>query len=88
MSGSDGDCTVNYDFSSLKLHERQEIVDPILISPSKKSEGRYSSPLTRIPKEQWEEVNRRNADGESLRRLAEAYGVSYEAIRQIVIRLR
>ena len=88
LSGrSDGDCTVNYDFSGLKLHERQEIVDPILPPPRKKSQGRYFVSLTRIPEEHWEEVARRNAGGESLRLLAKRYGVSYEAIRQIVLKV-
>ena len=44
-------------------------------------------PLTRIPEKQWEEVAQRHATGESLRRLAEFYGVSHEAVRQIVRRL-
>jgi hypothetical protein len=84
--GSDGDCTVNYDFSSLNLRERQEILDPILFSPRKKSQGRYSMPLTHIPEEQWEEVAQRHVNGESLRLLAKSYGVSYEAVRQVVKR--
>jgi hypothetical protein len=83
-SGSDGDCTVTYDFSDLKLHEQQEIIDPIVLPPRRKSQGRYAVPLTHIPQEKWEEVALRHTDGESLRRLAKIYGVSHEAIRQIV----
>lgn len=44
-------------------------------------------PLTQIPEEEWEEVARRNADGESLRLLAKRYGVSHEAIRQVVLKV-
>ena len=86
MSGSDGDCTVTYDFSDLKLHERQEILDP-LPSAKPKHRGRYLMPLTHIPEEQWQEIARQNTGGESLRQLAKAYGVSYETIRQIVRRV-
>jgi hypothetical protein len=85
--GSDGIRTVTYDFSGLKLHEQQEIVDPILSQPCRKSQGRYSVPLTQIPEEEWEEVARRNANGESLRKLAVEHGVSHEAIRQIIRRV-
>ncbi len=69
--GSDGARTLDYDFSNLKLHERKEIVDLILL-PSRKSEGRYSLPLTHIPQEQWVEVAKRHASGESLRALSRA----------------
>jgi Mor family transcriptional regulator len=44
-------------------------------------------PLTQIPREQWVEVVERNANGESLRHLAKVYGVSHEAVRQIVKRM-
>jgi hypothetical protein len=86
--GSDGGCTVTYDFSNLKLHEQQEIVDPILLPPSKKPRSRYSVSLTQIPECQWEEVAHRKASGESLRQLATMYGVSHETIRQILMRMR
>jgi Mor family transcriptional regulator len=43
---------------------------------------------TQIPEEQWEEVAQRNAKGESLRQLAKVYGVSYEAVRQVVKKLK
>jgi Mor family transcriptional regulator len=82
------DCTVTYDFSNLKLHEQQEIIDPILQSPSRKSQSRYFVPLTQIPEEQWEDIARRNVAGESLRLLAKDYGVSHEAIRQVIRKVR
>ncbi len=44
-------------------------------------------PFTQIPQDQWAEVARRNALGESLRQLAKVYSVSYEAIRQTVKRV-
>ena len=84
-SGSDGDCTITYDFSYLKLYERQEIIDP-LPSAKPRLRSRYSVPMTQIPQEQWAEIARRHADGESLRVLGRAYGVSHEAIRQIIKR--
>ncbi len=43
-------------------------------------------PLTHIPEEQWEEVAQRHVNGESLRLLAKSYGVSHEAVRQVVKR--
>jgi hypothetical protein len=45
-------------------------------------------PLTHIPEEQWEEVTQRHANGESLRLLAKSYGVSHEAVRQVLGRCR
>jgi hypothetical protein len=85
--GSDGGRTFTYDFSNHKLHERQEIIDPLPLPPCKRvSQGRYSVPLTQIPQEQWEEVAHRNSSGESLRSLAKDYSVSYEAVRQVVKR--
>lgn len=85
--GSDGGRTFTYDFSDLVLHELQEIVDPLPLPAAKKvPHGRYSVCLAHIPEDQWVEVARRNSNGESLRQLAKAYGVSYEAVRQIVKR--
>ncbi len=76
---------------SLSLHERQEILDPILFVPqsfqlkgSKKPLSRYSKPRSHFSQEQWQEVVLRNTSGESLRQLAKIYGVSYEAIRQVI----
>jgi hypothetical protein len=68
-----------------KLYEQQEIVDPILLPPAG-SQRRYSVPLTHIPQERWEEVAQRYACDESLRLLAKHYGVSHEAVRQILKR--
>ncbi len=86
FGGSDGARTITYDFSDLKLHERQEIIDPIVVSLHKARQGRYTAALTHIPEEEWKEVARRHASGESLRRLAKHYGVSHEAVRQILKR--
>jgi DNA-directed RNA polymerase specialized sigma24 family protein len=78
---------VRHGLDVLRLHERQEIVDPILRLAHRTSQGRSSMPLTHIPEEQWEEVVRRNASGESLRQLAKVYGVSHETVRQLVKRI-
>jgi hypothetical protein len=86
--GRNGDCTVTYDFSDLNLYEQQEVIDPIPYPPRKKRQGRYSVPLTHIPQEQWEDVAQRHATGESFRQLGRSFGVSHEAIRQIVLNLR
>ena len=83
--GSDGIRTLDYDFSELKLHERQEIVDP-LPATKKLPHGRYSVSLTRIPQDQWAEIAHRHAKGESLRKLSKWYGVSHEAVRQVLKR--
>lgn len=77
------DCTFTYDFSGLRLYERQEIIDPISL-PQKIHSSRYSVALTRIPEGKWAEITERHVNGESLRQLARAYGVSHGAIRQIV----
>ena|SRR5687768_11538404 len=84
--GSNRDCTVTYDFSCLRLHEQQEIVDPILSQAYKRSQGRYSMPLIQIPQELWEEIAIRKSNGESLRQLAKSYDVSHEAIRYVIKR--
>jgi hypothetical protein len=88
--------------SDSNLHERQEITDFLfyvmhsnatsqtLQSGSSSPNSIYpisAIPQTRIPQEMWIEVAKRNANGESLRQLAGVYGVSHEAIRQIVRRL-
>jgi hypothetical protein len=83
-SGSGGARTVNYDFSALRLHEQQEIVDPFVLPPLRTRQGRYSVPRTQIPEDQWEEVAQRHTGGESLRQLARCYGVSHEAVRQVL----
>ncbi len=66
-----------------KLHARQEIVDPILIElpPSNMPS---TVPRNSIPQDKWGEIVQRNVKGESLRKLAEDFGVSYETIRQII----
>jgi DNA-directed RNA polymerase sigma subunit (sigma70/sigma32) len=76
---------------NLKLYERQEIVDPLYYSPacahSLNITSRFGSVPTRLPVEQWEIVTKRHLEGESLRQLAKVYGVSHEAVRQIVKRV-
>lgn len=84
----------------LRLHERQEIIDPLLvyytimqqIKPGKQSHLNCQrsidrSTRTQIPKEMWFEVAQRHSNGESLRQLAEIYKVSHEAVRRVVKRL-
>jgi hypothetical protein len=84
--GSDGDRTFTYDFSVLKLHERQEIVDPIP-DIQLNGLGLYSMPLTQIPQGQWAQLGESHANGESLRQLAKVYDVSYETVRQAIRRV-
>lgn len=74
-----------FNLETQKLYEQQEIVDPVrIIEPNIRC--RYFMPLTRIPQEQWPDVAQRNANGESLRQLAKCYGVSHEAVRQVLRR--
>ena len=87
--GSDWVRTFTYDFSdfsNLRLHERQEIVDPLPLTKAP-HRSRYSMSLTQIPEEQWEEVALQHTNGESLRQLAKVYGVSHEAVRQVLKRV-
>jgi hypothetical protein len=41
-------------------------------------------PRSILPQEKWGEIAKRYANGESLRKLAESNGVSYETIRQAI----
>jgi hypothetical protein len=82
-SGSDGDCIITSDFFMVNLYEVQKIVDPLFLFVLS-SNTRYSAKPTQVPQEKWQEVAYRKANGESLRILALAYGVSYEAIRQVL----
>ena len=72
-----------------KLHQRQEILDPIMIigekSNSEPSSILQKSNLT-VPFEKWGEIAARHANHESLRQLAREYGVSHETIRQVLIK--
>lgn len=70
------------------VYEHQE-VDPMLCDEGQGSGSSapppHSAPLlTRIPKSEWDRVAHRYANGESLRQLAKVYGVSHEAVRQII----
>lgn len=47
----------------------------------------HSTSYAHIPQERWVEVAQRHSNGESLRQLAKIYGVSHEAIRQVVKRV-
>ncbi len=93
-NGSDGAHTDNYEILGLSLHERQEISDPIFMSKSfqfkrsKRPLTRYSTPRTQIPQDKWQEIATKNASGESLRQLAQVYGVSHEAIRQVIVKVQ
>jgi hypothetical protein len=76
-----------FNWETHKLYEQQEIVDPLVLHLHRKQDaplGRYSKPLNQIPQELWHEVVRRHAGGESLRQLAKCYGVSHEAVRQVL----
>jgi hypothetical protein len=80
------------ELDNLILHERQEIVDPLYYPPVsarplRTCTQRHGVARTHIPEQQWVEVARRHAGGESLRHLGKAYGVSYESIRQIVLKV-
>jgi hypothetical protein len=86
FGGSDGARTVTYDFSDLKLYEQQEIINPLVPLPHGKSQRRYTLPRTQIPTDQWAEVAQRHANCQSLRQLAKLYGVSHEAVRQVIKR--
>jgi len=86
LGGSDGIRTVNNDLSGLKLHEQQEIIDPIVPPPHRKGQGWYTVPRTQIPTDQWAEIAQQHANGQSLRQLAKLYGVSHEAVRQALKR--
>ncbi len=89
--GSDGDSTVTYDFPLLNLHEKQEIVDPIIPAhpavPTQPTNRRYFTSRAQISQEYWPEIFRRKQNGESLRELAKAYNVSYEAVRQVLLKV-
>ncbi len=71
---------------NLKLHERQEIVDPLYYPPASARMNRYSVPRNQIPSELWSEVSQRHSRGESLCQFAKVYGVSHGVVRQIVKR--
>ena len=86
FGGSDGARTITYDFSSLKLYEHQEIIDPMIPPPHSKNQHQNTLPRTRIPADQWVEVAQLHANGQSLRQLAKLYGVSHEAVRQVLKR--
>ena len=47
--------------------------------------GRYLHPITRaVPAERWQELVDRARAGDSLRALAQAYGVSHESVRRVL----
>jgi hypothetical protein len=82
-NGSDGDSIITSDSFTVNLHEIQKIVDPLFLFVVA-SQTRYYVKPTKVPQNKWQEVAARKANGESLRSLAVAYGVSYEAIRQVI----
>jgi hypothetical protein len=82
-NGSDGDSIITSDFFTVNLHEIQKIIDPLFLFVVA-SQTRYYVKPTQIPQDKWQEVASRKANGESLRTLAVAYGVSYETIRQVL----
>jgi hypothetical protein len=83
-SGSDGHCTFIYDFSVLKFHELQEILDPLYFLDLPPHVHNFNQ----IPREKWLEVAERKTKGESLRQLAKDYHVSHEAVRQVLLKVQ
>jgi len=78
-----------FNLQTHKLYEQQEIVDPLALHLHSKEQaplGRYTKLLNRIPQEVSHEVARRHSGGDSLRQLALWYGVSQEAVRQVLKR--
>ena len=71
-----------------KLHERQEIVDPLYYSPVPAYSPHAAFPATsiRLPAAEWAGIVELYMNGESLRQVAKKYGVSHETIRSIVKR--
>lgn len=76
-----------------KLHEQQEIANPLLYALEAEGNAptialrRYHTPRTQLSQSRWVEIAQRYADGETLRQLAAVYGVSYEAVRQVIKRV-
>ncbi len=46
------------------LHERQEIIDPMLLAPHRKNRGQRAVARSQIPEDQWELVAQRHATRE------------------------
>jgi len=61
----------------------------LIVSPSRKQRRPGpDKPRRGIPQEQWPDVVRRVEHGESLRRVASDYHVSYETIRRVLRAMR
>jgi len=58
-------------------------VSPVL-PPRKQRRPGPVTPRRGIPRDQWSEVLRRTEQGDSLRHIANSYGVSYETVRRTV----
>ena len=57
---------------------------PFLILTGDRATERYAASRASISSTLWPEIHERYASGESLRSLAQYYGVSHEAVRSIV----
>jgi hypothetical protein len=83
---------VRYTPTNRKLHEKLEIIDPLLCRCNANNEVSIIRPnhatatRTRKSQDKWIEISQRHIEGKSLRQLAKMYDVSHEAIRQIVKR--
>lgn len=62
-------------------------VDPSRLDPAAISR-KHPAHQPRLAPERWPEIGARYVSGESMLALGKAYGVSYEAIRQIVRRVQ
>jgi hypothetical protein len=60
---------------------------PFLVPTESRAKGRYTKPKTLVPPALWPEIHERYASGESLRELAQCYGVSHETLRALLQRL-
>jgi hypothetical protein len=75
------------------LHQQQEIDDPMLYGLETKFDAptvtprRFNIPWTRSQQAQSLEMTARHVSGESPRQLGKVFGVSHEAIRNIVKRV-
>jgi hypothetical protein len=61
----------------------QALTDPLVVSRPQRH-PRPDDPHWKIPPAEWPSVLRRIEQGETLRKVAEEYGVSHEAVRRVV----
>src|SRR5215470_11533761 len=56
---------------------------PVFPPPTQRRPG-PATPRRGIPRDQWPDVLRRTEQGDSLRQIANSYGVSYETVRRML----